>query len=603
MATLLETDIAHLSENIAQQYAIPAQYFEDQSIKRGLRNADGTGVLIGVSKVGSVQGYYMMDGERVPMPGKLYYRGISVEDIVAAHRRNGTFGYEEVAYLLLLGSLPTQAQQQRFNDVMARARSMPSGFTEDMILKAPSRNIMNQLARSVLALYSYDDRADDTALDNVLRQSIGLIARFPLIAANAFAAKRHYFDGESLILHNPEPELSVAENILRMIRPDAAYTPEEAHLLDLMLILHAEHSSNNSTFVCRAITSSGTDTYSAIAGAVGSLKGPLHGGANAKVMQMFRDIREHVGTAPDDTALDAYLDRILDGEAGDRSGKIYGLGHAVYTMSDPRAVVIKKYAASLASAKGRLPDLELMERVEARGIEKIMTRKRQTIPMCANVDLYSGLIYSMLDIPEDLYTPLFATARIAGWCAHRLEELATGNPHHAPGLPRHAHQRAVHPRGRTDIKQIESPAPVQSRAFIFYYFLLRIRTVHQDDLHIGRNAAAVDGQRDGLAGSELVLDAVELLHRRDGDAVDSGDDIALADALGGSVTVAVNARHINALRQTVIDAVRRGERLAVDADGRAAGDIALFDQFVDDGLGCIDGDGKADTLDPVVDKE
>lgn len=383
MATLLETDIAHLSENIAQQYAIPAQYFEDQSIKRGLRNADGTGVLIGVSKVGSVQGYYMMDGERVPMPGKLYYRGISVEDIVEAHRKSGTFGYEEVAYLLLLGSLPTQAQQQRFNDVMARARTMPSGFTEDMILKAPSRNIMNQLARSVLALYSYDDRADDTALDNVLRQSIGLIARFPLIAANAFAAKRHYFDGDSLILHNPEPELSVAENILRMIRPDAAYTPEEAHLLDLMLILHAEHSSNNSTFVCRAITSSGTDTYSAIAGAVGSLKGPLHGGANAKVMQMFRDIREHVGEAPD--------------------------------------------AASLAGAKGRLHDLELMERVEARGIEKIMARKHQSIPMCANVDLYSGLIYSMLEIPEDLYTPLFATARIAGWCAHRLEELATGN--------------------------------------------------------------------------------------------------------------------------------------------------------------------------------
>lgn len=597
MATLLETDIAHLSENIAQQYAIPAQYFEDQSIKRGLRNADGTGVLIGVSKVGSVQGYYMMDGERVPMPGKLYYRGISVEDIVAAHRRNGTFGYEEVAYLLLLGSLPTQAQQQRFNDVMARARSMPSGFTEDMILKAPSRNIMNQLARSVLALYSYDDRADDTALDNVLRQSIGLIARFPLIAANAFAAKRHYFDGESLILHNPEPELSVAENILRMIRPDAAYTPEEAHLLDLMLILHAEHSSNNSTFVCRAITSSGTDTYSAIAGAVGSLKGPLHGGANAKVMQMFRDIREHVGTAPDDTALDAYLDRILDGEAGDRSGKIYGLGHAVYTMSDPRAVVIKKYAASLASAKGRLPDLELMERVEARGIEKIMTRKRQTIPMCANVDLYSGLIYSMLDIPEDLYTPLFATARIAGWCAHRLEELATGNRIMRPAYRAMLIKEPYIPVDARTIKQIESPAPVQSRAFIFYYFLLRIRTVHQDDLHIGRNAAVVDGQRDGLAGSELVLDAVELLHRRDGDAVDGGDDIALADALGGSVTVAVNARHINALRQTVIDAVRRGERLAVDADGRAAGDIALFDQFVDDGLGCIDGDGKADTLD------
>ena len=425
MATLLETDIAHLSENIAQQYAIPAQYFEDQSIKRGLRNADGTGVLIGVSKVGSVQGYYMMDGERVPMPGKLYYRGISVEDIVAAHRRNGTFGYEEVAYLLLLGSLPTQAQQQRFNDVMARARSMPSGFTEDMILKAPSRNIMNQLARSVLALYSYDDRADDTALDNVLRQSIGLIARFPLIAANAFAAKRHYFDGESLILHNPEPELSVAENILRMIRPDAAYTPEEAHLLDLMLILHAEHSSNNSTFVCRAITSSGTDTYSAIAGAVGSLKGPLHGGANAKVMQMFRDIREHVGTAPDDTALDAYLDRILDGEAGDRSGKIYGLGHAVYTMSDPRAVLLKKYAQRMAELKGYADDFALLQKVEEIGIPLVMERKGSDTPMCANVDMYSGLVYTMLGIPEEVFTPLFASARIAGWCANRIEEVVT----------------------------------------------------------------------------------------------------------------------------------------------------------------------------------
>ena len=424
MATLLETDIAHLSENIAQQYAIPAQYFEDQSIKRGLRNADGTGVLIGVSKVGSVQGYYMMDGERVPMPGKLYYRGISVEDIVEAHRKSGTFGYEEVAYLLLLGSLPTQAQQQRFNDVMARARTMPSGFTEDMILKAPSRNIMNQLARSVLALYSYDDRADDTALDNVLRQSIGLIARFPLIAANAFAAKRHYFDGDSLILHNPEPELSVAENILRMIRPDAVYTPEEAHLLDLMLILHAEHSSNNSTFVCRAITSSGTDTYSAIAGAVGSLKGPLHGGANAKVMQMFRYIKENVDPN-DDGAIRDYLNKILDGEAGDRSGKIYGLGHAVYTMSDPRAVLIKRYARHLAELKGFEKDFDLLLKVEELGIPLIQERRHNNADMCANVDMYSGLVYTMLDIPEDVFTPLFASARIAGWCANRIEELVT----------------------------------------------------------------------------------------------------------------------------------------------------------------------------------
>ena len=424
--TVLTNEIERLSDSIAREYAIDPRYFADQSIKRGLRNADGTGVIIGVSKVGSVQGYYMMDGARRPMPGKLYYRGISVEDIVNAHQARGTFGYEEVAYLLLLGHLPTAAQQQRFCDVMARARTMPAGFTEDMILKAPSRDVMNQLARSVLALYSYDDRADDTSLDNVLRQSIELIARFPLIAANAFAAKRHYFDGKSLYLHNPEPELSVAENLLRMIRPDKAYTTEESHLLDLMLILHAEHSSNNSTFVCRAMTSSGTDTYSAIAGAVGSLKGPLHGGANARVMQMFGDIRQHVGDTPTDAALGAYLDRILDGEAGDRSGKIYGLGHAVYTMSDPRAVVIQKYAAALAESKGRGAELRLMERIEQLGKEKIMARKHQTIPVCANVDLYSGLIYSMLDIPQELFTPLFATARIAGWCAHRLEELATG---------------------------------------------------------------------------------------------------------------------------------------------------------------------------------
>ena len=424
MATLLETDIAHLSENIAQQYAIPAQYFEDQSIKRGLRNADGTGVLIGVSKVGSVQGYYMMDGERVPMPGKLYYRGISVEDIVEAHRKSGTFGYEEVAYLLLLGSLPTQAQQQRFNDVMARARSMPSGFTEDMILKAPSRNIMNQLARSVLALYSYDDRADDTALDNVLRQSIGLIARFPLIAANAFAAKRHYFDGDSLILHNPEPELPVAENILRMIRPDAGYTLEEAHLLDLMLILHAEHSSNNSTFVCRAMSSSGTDTYSAIAGAVGSLKGPLHGGANAKVMEMFRYVKENVDPH-DDGSIRDYLVKLLDKKAGDRSGKLYGLGHAVYTMSDPRAVLLKKYAQHMAEIKGYAEDFALLQKVEELGIPLVQERRGDNTPMCANVDMYSGLVYTMLGIPQDVFTPLFASARIAGWCANRMEELIT----------------------------------------------------------------------------------------------------------------------------------------------------------------------------------
>lgn len=422
---------ADFIESLCAEYQkhnqIDPAFYERYRVKRGLRNADGTGVMAGVTQIGNVMGYYVQDGERIPAPGKLVYRGIDVEELINGFVSEGRFGFEETAYLLLFGALPTRAQLTAFEGLLSAHRALPPMFTEDMILKAPSRNIMNQLARSVLALYSYDESADDTSLENVLRQSIGLIARFPLIAANAFAAKRHYFDGKSLILHNPEPELSVAENILRMIRPDKAYTPEESHLLDLMLILHAEHSSNNSTFVCRAMSSSGTDTYSAIAGAVGSLKGPLHGGANAKVMQMFRDIRAHVGTAPTDDALGAYLDQILDGEAGDRSGKIYGLGHAVYTMSDPRAVVIKKYAAALARDKGRADDLELMERVEELGIRKIMTRKHQSIPMCANVDLYSGLIYSMLDIPEDMYTPLFATARIAGWCAHRLEELATGN--------------------------------------------------------------------------------------------------------------------------------------------------------------------------------
>ena len=420
----LQEYIDRMSRDLVRDYSIPAEMYENQDIKRGLRNNDGTGVLVGISKVGSVQGYYMVDGQRVPMPGKLYYRGISVEDIVDAHQQAGTFGYEEVAYLLLLGRLPAAEELAQFNQILANARQMPAAFTEDMILKAPSRNIMNQLARSVLALYSFDDNADDASPENILRQSIELIARFPLIAANALMAKRHYFEGNSLYLHNPLPELSVAENLLRMTRADKSYTAQEAHLLDLMLILHAEHSSNNSTFVCRAISSSGSDTYSAIAGAVGSLKGPLHGGANAKVMQMFRYIKENVDPN-DDGAIRDYLNKILDGEAGDRSGKIYGLGHAVYTMSDPRAVLIKRYARHLAELKGFEKDFDLLLKVEELGIPLIQERRHNNADMCANVDMYSGLVYTMLDIPEDVFTPLFASARIAGWCANRIEELVT----------------------------------------------------------------------------------------------------------------------------------------------------------------------------------
>lgn len=426
ISPVYEQNIRSLYAKLAAQYVIPQRCLDDPNIKHGLRNADGTGVLVGVSNIGSVQGYYLEDGVRRAAPGRLYYRGISVEDIIEAHRAAGTFGYEEVAYLLLIGKLPTARQLEAFRHLLEQARELPDRFNEDMILRQPSANIMNQLARCVLDLYSYDENPDDTSLENLTRQSIELIARVPIICANAFRAKRHYYEHRSLHLHNPAPELSLSENFLRMLRKDKQYTPEEAHLLDLMMILHAEHSSNNSTFVCRAMSSSGTDTYSAIAGAVGSLKGPLHGGANAKVMDMFSMLKGEIGENPTDDALSGYLDRLLDKQAGDRSGKIYGLGHAVYTMSDPRAVVIKKYAKGLAAAKGREGDLVLMDRIERMGIDKIMERRARPIAMCANVDMYSGLIYDMLGIPADMFTPLFASARMAGWCAHRMEEVATG---------------------------------------------------------------------------------------------------------------------------------------------------------------------------------
>lgn len=415
-----------LCTQVQDAYSIDPRYYAGDAVKRGLRNADGTGVVAGVTQIGSVQGYYMRDLEKVPIPGELYYRGISATELADNHSQSGTFGYEEVAYLLLFGKLPTTEQLHRFNKILTGARALPDNFFEDMILKAPSRNIMNKLERSVLVLYSYDERPDDTSLENVMRQSIELIGCFPSIVADAYAVKRHAFDHKSLYIHNPDEKLSVAENFLRMLRPDKSYTDEEAKLLDLMLMLHAEHGGgNNSTFACRTLTSSGTDTYSAIAAAVGSLKGPLHGGANAKVMEMLGYINENVRDVTDDNVRD-YLVRLLRGEAGDKSGKIYGMGHAVYTISDPRATAIRKYARNLAEAKGYGRELSLLEAVERVGAPLLMEHFHRTLPMCANVDLYSGLVYQMLDIPQDLYTPLFAIARISGWCAHRLEELLTG---------------------------------------------------------------------------------------------------------------------------------------------------------------------------------
>ena len=423
----LNANLQALCTDLQAEYSIDPHSYDGDTVKRGLRNADGTGVIAGVTRVGSVQGYYMRDGERVPMPGELYYRGINVMEIVENHQRNSSFGFEEVAYLLLFGRLPDQSQYEAFNGILANARELPDRFFEDMILKAPSIDIMNKLERSILALYSYDDTPDDTSIENVIRQSIMLIARFPTIVANAYAVKRHVFDKDSLYIHNSLENLSVSENFLRMIRHDKAYTDEEAKLLDLMFILHAEHGGgNNSAFACRTVTSSGTDTYSAIAAAVGSLKGPLHGGANAKVNEMMANIADNVRNHRDDDELRAYLIKLLNGEAGDRSGKIYGLGHAVYTISDPRALAIKKYARTMAEERGLLDQLELIESVERIGIPMVSGRIRRTIPMCANVDMYSGLVYSMLDIPTDLYTPMFAIARIAGWCAHRIEELVNG---------------------------------------------------------------------------------------------------------------------------------------------------------------------------------
>ena len=418
---------------IANQYSANPKDLQDPSIHRGLRNADGTGVLIGVTNIGSVQGYYMEEGERRPMPGKLYYRGISLESIVESHRKNGTFGFTEVVFLLLTGKLPTQKQLEEFEAMLAQFRALPQGFVEDMILRSPSRDVMNKLSRSVLSLYSYDDRPDDLSAENLLRQSIELVARFPTIVAHAHAAKRHYFDHDSLYIHNADPSLNFAEDFLRMLRKDNSFTSEEAHLLDLLLMIHAEHGGgNNSTYVCRAISSTGTDTYSAIAGAVGSLKGPLHGGANAKVMEMFRNIQDHLQDPEDEDELSWYLTKILRGQANDGSGKIYGLGHAVYTESDPRCELLKKYSMEVAEKSGHRDELELMMRIEKCGKPLIMRMKHLDLPICANVDMYSGLIYNFLNIPQELFTPLFAIARISGWCANRMEEVLTCNRIHRP---------------------------------------------------------------------------------------------------------------------------------------------------------------------------
>ena len=399
-------------------------YYEKWDVKRGLRNADGTGVMAGVTQIGNVLGYYVQDGERNPMEGRLLYRGINVAELIDGFVGEDRFGFEETAYLLLFGALPTEAQLSMFKGALVAHQDLPPMFTEDMILRVPSPDLMNKLSRSVLSLYSYDDSPEDSSLEGELGKAIALIARVPLIVAHAHSAKRHYYDGESLHLHRPQKGLSMAENFLWSVRHDNHFTQEEARLLDLCLVLHAEHGGgNNSAFACRILSSSGTDIYSSISAAIGSLKGPRHGGANKKVMEMFAHIEDGVADWKDEDEVCAYLGKLLRKEAGDGSGLIYGMGHAIYTLSDPRAVLLKKFARSLAEKKGVLEEFQLFETVERLTPQAFLQVKGESKVVCANVDLYSGLVYKMMGIPQELYTPLFAVARMVGWCAHRIEEV------------------------------------------------------------------------------------------------------------------------------------------------------------------------------------
>lgn len=407
---------------------IDSHLYVEHDVKRGLRNSNGTGVVVGLTKIGEIVGYRLNDSyEKIPVDGKLYYRGYDIEDLVKNCSSENRFGFEEVTYLLIFGELPTQKQLDDFNAHLGEKRELPVGFARDMILTAPSRSIMNKLARSVLALYCYDDNPDDTSIENVLRQSIDLIGYFPALIAYAYQAKASHFDNKSLHLHYPIPELSTAENILRMIRPMGQYTELEAKLLDIAMILHAEHGGgNNSSFTTHLVSSSGTDTYAAISAAVGALKGPKHGGANIAVINMIRDLKKHVKDITNHRKVEDYLVKVLKKQANDKSGLVYGMGHAIYTLSDPRARLLKGMAKQLAVSKDLIDDFMLCDFIEKRVPELYAEINGVEKPMPANVDLYSGFVYSALDIPTDIATPLFATARLSGWCAHRLEELIAG---------------------------------------------------------------------------------------------------------------------------------------------------------------------------------
>ena len=415
-------DLAQMSERASQ---INAELYKKYDVKRGLRDINGKGVLAGLTEIGEVQAYKSVDGKEVPCEGKLYYRGLDIEELVQGFVSEKRFGFEEITYLLLFGELPSEKELSDFCELLGSYRTLPTHFVRDIIMKAPSKDMMNTLARSVLTLYSYDDRGDDISIPNVLRQSLQLIALFPVLSVYGYQAYSHYHDGKSLYIHQPQPNLSTAENILYTLRPDSSYTDFEAKVLDIALVLHMEHGGgNNSSFTTHVVSSSGTDTYSSVAASLGSLKGPRHGGANIKVVRMFKDMKQQVKDWTDEKEVGAYLRALLNKEAFDHAGLIYGMGHAVYSLSDPRANIFKSFVERLSKEKGREDEFRLYSMVEQLA-PKIIGEERQIYKgVSANVDFYSGFVYSMLDLPLQLYTPIFAMARIVGWSAHRIEELA-----------------------------------------------------------------------------------------------------------------------------------------------------------------------------------
>ena len=429
MPTLtVDANIKDLCGKLAKNSVIDPALYEKYHIKRGLRNSDGTGVKAGITNICNFHGYLLNEGELEPIPGQLIYRGYSITDIVENVEEEDRYGYEETSFLLLFGHLPTPTELKWFNDTISENRDLPRDFVEDMILKAPSKNIMNKLSRSILALYSYDPDCEKKGLENEMRIAMSLIAKLPVIMAAAYQVKRRVFDNQSMIMHPVNYDENTAQCILSLLRPDRQYTKEEAQMLDRLLMLQAEHGGgNNSTFTTRVLTSSGTDPYSTYSSAICSLKGPRHGGANLQVIQMLDNFKANIKNWEDEGEVADYMRRTILKETNDHSGLIYGMGHAVYTISDPRAVILKKKAFELAKGKEIEAEFRLLETIERLTPEIFRMVKGSTKTMCANVDMYSGLVYRMLGIPDELFTPLFAVARISGWAAHRMEEKLTGS--------------------------------------------------------------------------------------------------------------------------------------------------------------------------------